>query len=60
MKCNRHNFLSFWAIFALLLPLTARKMKIYKKNEKKKKTLGDIILHKCTEIMIIDYTVPEI
>ena len=40
------NYFSFWAIFCLFTPLTARKMKIFFKM---KKTPGDIIiLHKCT------------
>ena len=30
VKCNRHNFLSFGLFFALLPPLTTRKMKIFK------------------------------
>ena len=36
----------FGLFFALLKPLTAQKIKIKKKNEKK---YGDIILHICTK-----------
>ena len=56
MKCNRHNFLSFWTIFCSFAPpLRFEKnikkhmeiLKVWKKC--KKKTLGDIIfLHMCT------------
>ena len=42
---DRQNFLSFWAIFCPLSPLTTQKVKILKL----KKTPGDIIiLHICT------------
>ena len=50
IKCDRKNFLSFWAIFCPFTPLTAGKMKISKKTKKKKKTPGNIItLQKCTK-----------
>ena len=32
-KCNRQNFLSFWTIFCLFMPLTTQKIIIWK-NEK--------------------------
>ena len=41
--CN--CYFSFWAIFQPFSPLTAQK----NENEKKKKTPGHIILHKCTK-----------
>ena len=45
MECDRHNFLSFWAIFAILTPNNQKSQNF----EKMKKTLGDIIiLHLCT------------
>ena len=31
IECNRHNFLSFWAIFCTFTPLTTQKIKILKK-----------------------------
>ena len=31
IECDRHNFLSSWAIFCPLIPLTTRKIKISKK-----------------------------
>ena len=44
---NWHSFLSFWAIFCPLTPLTTRKIKILKK--KIEKALGDIVtLNLCT------------
>ena len=44
---DRFNYFSFWAIFCPFTYLTALKIKIKKKNEKKP---GDIIiLHKCTK-----------
>ena len=44
-RCN--CYFSFWAIFCLFTPLTAQKIKIFKKM---KKTPGDItILHICTK-----------
>ena len=61
MERNGQNFLSFWTIFCPFTPLTAQKIKILKNEKKKKKSPRDIIiLHKCTEIMIIRYTVPEV
>ena len=50
MACDRCNcYFSIWAIFCPFTPLTAQKMKMSKKNEKKT-TTGDIfILHKCTK-----------
>ena len=48
MECDGQNILSFWTVFALLLPatLTTQKIKILKKW---KTSLGDnIILRKCT------------
>ena len=48
MECNRHNFLSFYAIFCSFTPLLTLKIKIWKKC---KKNPGDIILlHMCTII----------
>ena len=44
MVCDRCNYFSFWAVFCPFTPLTAGKIKIFKKM---KKTPGDIIiLHK--------------
>ena len=57
MKCDR-IFLSFWAIFCPFTALTTPKKSKFWKNEKK--TPGYIIVHKCTKIIIICYTVPEI
>ena len=46
MEWDRHNFLSFWAIFCTFTPLLTPKIKIWKKA---KKTPWDIILlHMCT------------
>ena len=42
--------LLFWTIFCPFTPLTTQKIKILKKNEKKKqktKKLEDIIIHMC-------------
>ena len=48
MEYNRHNFLSFYAIFCSFTPLLTLKVKIWKKC---KKNPGDIILlHMCTII----------
>ena len=41
IKCNRQNFLSFWAIFCPFAPLTTHKIKLLKKW---KKHSGDIII----------------
>ena len=66
MACDGLLFLilGYFCPFILLPPpLTARKIKIQnsKKNKKQKRTPADIIiLHKCTKIMIICRTVPEI
>ena len=47
IRCDRWKFLSFWAIFCPLSPLTTHKLKILKLN----KIPGDIIiLHICTII----------
>ena len=46
MKCDGHNFLWFWTIFALLPPNNMKNQNF----EKLKKELGDIIiLYKCTK-----------
>ena len=37
-KCDRKNFLSFWAIFCTFFPLTTQKIKILKKIKKKTNT----------------------
>ena len=34
MECNRHNFMSFWAIFCLFTQLLTPKIKIWKKYKK--------------------------
>ena len=34
MECNRHNFMSFWAIFCLFTQLLNPKIKIWKKYKK--------------------------
>ena len=58
MKHNRQNFLSFWSIFCPLTPLTAQKIKIFKKR---KKHLGISSLYiRVPKIMIISCMVPEI
>ena len=43
MACDGCNYFSFWAIFCPFTSLTGRKMKISKKN-KKKKTRRDILI----------------
>ena len=53
-------FLSSCAIFCTFTPLTAQQMKISNMKKKTKKIGDIIILHRCTKIMIIHYTVPEI
>ena len=46
--CDSYNYFSFWAICCPFTPITAQKIKIKKKNEKK--TPEDIIiLHMCTK-----------
>ena len=46
MKCDRQNFLSFWAMFCPFTPLSTQKIQ----NFEKMKTPGDIIiLHMCTK-----------
>ena len=57
MKCNRQNFLSFWAIFCPFSPVTAWKIKIL---EKWKKFLQILSFSSVPKISIICYTVPEI
>ena len=57
MKCDRHNFLSFWAIFCPFTPLTTQKIKILKKW---KKLEISTFYKSVSKIMIICYTVPEI
>ena len=52
------HFGLFFAIF--FTPVTAQKIKIYIKEKRKKMPGYIIILHKCTKIIIQDYTVPEI
>ena len=46
MKCDRHNFLSFYAIFCSFTPLLTPKIKIWKKCKKKPRNI--ILLHMCT------------
>ena len=58
MKHDKHNFLLFWTVFGPFTLLTTQKNQNF---ENLKKTSADIInLHKCTKIMIMCYTVPEI
>ena len=45
MEYDRHNFLSFWAIFCPFTPLLTPKINIWNKC---KKNPGDILLHMCT------------
>ena len=54
---NRQIFLSSWAIFCPFTPLTAQRMKIFKKW---KKHLEISFYTSVPKIMIIYYTVPEI
>ena len=56
MKHHRQNFLLFWPF----LPFYPTNNPKNQNVEKKKKIPGDIILHNCTKIMIICYTVPGI
>ena len=48
MECDRHNFLSFQAIFSSFAPLLTPKIKIWKKCKKKKTPADIILLHTCT------------
>ena len=58
MKHDKHNFLLFWTVFGPFTLLTTQKNQNF---ENLKKMSADIInLHKCTKIMIMCYTVPEI
>ena len=58
MKCTRHNFFVVLGHFLPFYPPNCLKNENFKKM---KKTPGDIIiLHKCTKLMIICYTVPDI
>ena len=51
IKCNRQNFLSFWAIFLPFYPPSSPKNQNVKKKKKMKKTPGDIItLNMCAKI----------
>ena len=47
MKCNRQNFLSFWAILCSFTPTNNLKNHIFEKMKKAPKDI--IILHKCTK-----------
>ena len=58
MKHDRQNFLWFWAIFCLLTPLTAQKIKILK-NWKKHLVISSFY-NSVPKIMIISYTAHEI
>ena len=54
-ECNGQNVLSFWTVFCPFTPLKTQNF------DKLKKSPGDIIiLNKCSKIIIICYTVPEI
>ena len=59
MACDRSNcYFSSWVIFCLFTPLTAQKIKNWKKL---KKTPGDITINTCVpKIMIRCCSVPEI
>ena len=54
-----HKFLSFWTIFCRITPLTTQKIKILKKNFKKRLKIS-LLYTSVTKIMIICHTVPEI
>ena len=57
MECDRHNFLSFWAIFFPFTLLTTLKTKIWKKYKKYQEKLS---FHKCVPLMkIIRCMVPD-
>ena len=55
-----NSYFSFWAIFWLLTPLTAQKLKISQKWKKKKHLEVPSFYKSVPKIMIICYTVPEI
>ena len=57
--CNGYDYFSFWAIFRPFTPLTAQKIKIKKKNEKKYLEISSFYT-RLPKIMITCYTVPEI
>ena len=58
MKCDRQNFLSFWATFYPFNPLATQKIKILKKWNKHLEVSS--FYTSVPKIMIICYTVPEI
>ena len=61
MECNRHNFLSFWMVFALLAPPpppTTRKINILKKLKKRLEILS--FYTGAPKMTIIWCMVPEI
>ena len=47
-RCNRHKFLSFWAILCPFSPLTTQNIKSLKLKKKKNAIRDIIILHICT------------
>ena len=59
MERDGHKFLSFWTIFCRITPLTTQKIKILKKNFKKRLKIA-LLYKSVTKIMIICHTVPEI
>ena len=59
MKRDRHNFLSFEAIFCPFTPLTTRKIKILKSWKKNHLEISSFYTS-VPKIMTICYTVPEI
>ena len=62
MKCDRHNFLSFWVFFyffGTFTPIITQKIQIKKKKEKKNDWVSSFYTS-VPKIMIISYTVPEI
>ena len=59
MARDRCNYFSFWTIFCPFTPLTAWKIKINKKNEKKHLKISSFY-KSIPKIMIIFCTVPEI
>ena len=56
-KCNKQNFLSFWAIFCPFAPLTTQKIKFLKKWKKHLEISS--FYTSVPKIMIIYYAVPE-